>query len=211
MKDLKNVKLFMLIGLLAVLLSGCTSGPKAIDSKDAEAIDVSIYFPPVGTARTYAQYDPDGKTLEATDVVNRSENSDGPDTVYIHERGGMAYESIKEYAVSSEEIKQIYIVNAAKNEESAVVELANKPEWEKNDGDDSVSYITQKDLEIPVAAGTYKNVLEVTTIITDDVKGRKTIHYYAPEVGLIKTIFVYEDGEEFTFSELTSVEMRENE
>lgn len=205
---MKNVKMFILFGLFAVLLSGCSSDPKAIDSKDAEAIDVSNYFPPVGTERTYAQYDPDGKTLEVADVVNISENSDGPDTVYIHEKGGLAYESIKEYDVSSEEIKQIYIANALKNEETDVLELANKTKWDKNDGDDSVSYMTQAGVEITVTAGTFKDVIEVTTVITDDVKDRSTIHYYAPGIGLIKTVFVYEDGEEYTFSELTSVEMR---
>ncbi|MBD7984924.1 hypothetical protein H9649_10035 [Sporosarcina sp. Sa2YVA2] len=206
---MKNVKMFILFGLFAIILSGCSSEPKPVDSKETEAIDVSTYFPPVGTARTYAQYDPDGKTLESTDVVNLSENTEGPDTVYIHEKGGLAYESIKEYAVSSEEVKQIYIANAMKNEETAVLELANKPKWEKNDGDDSVSYLTRTGLDMSVKAGSYKDVIEVTTTITGDVKGRSTIHYYAPEVGLIKTIFVYEDGEEFTFSELVSVEMRD--
>ncbi|WP_336823739.1 hypothetical protein [Sporosarcina sp. USHLN248] len=207
---MKKYYTLLFISLFALVLVGCSDHIKTVDTKEAEAIDVSDYFPPIGMMRTYNQYDPDGKTVEAIDTVNLSINSDGPDTVYIHEKGGMASESIKEYAVNEKEVRLVYVVNALKNEETAIVELSNKPKWEKNDSDKSISYLTATGLTVEVPAGKYDNVIEVTTVIPNDKKGRKTVHYYAPEIGLIKTVFGFEDGDNFTFSELKSLEMKED-
>ena len=204
---MKKLQTFLFIGLLVLVLSGCSKDIKSVSSEAAEAINVSEYFPPIGMTKTYFQYGAEGEKLESIETVNLSVNSDGPDTVYTHNTGGLVTDTMKEYIVSEESLRNIYVVNVTRKEEVDVVELANKPEWDKNDPDKSVSYMTATDLTMEVPAGKYDNVIEVTTVIPDDIKGRKTMHYYAPEVGLIKTVFVFEDGDEFTFSELKSAEM----
>ncbi|MCG7343999.1 hypothetical protein MHZ92_07635 [Sporosarcina sp. ACRSL] len=201
---MKKLQMLFYFGLLTLILYGCSSNIKSVGSKEIESMDISSYFPPIGMMRTYVQYGTNGQTMEANDSVNLSINSDGPDTVYIHEKGGLAIESIKEFIVTDEEIRLVYVINALKNEETSVVELANKPKWEKKDMDKSVSHITATGLTVVVPAGSYDNVIEVTTVIPDDKKGRRTVHYYAPNIGLIRTVFGFEDGDEFTFSELKS-------
>jgi len=205
----KRKYLLLMCGLALVLVfGGCSSDNQAVDQKTAEMIDVSDYFPPIGAVRIYSQYDTDGKTFESVDTVNLATDSEGNNSVYIHEKGGLAAETIKEYAVSSEEVKLVYVVNPNENKETAIVELANKPEWDKKDENKSVSQMTATDLTVKVPAGTYKNVIEIATTVPGDSKG-KMINYYAPEVGLIKTVFSFSDGDKFTFSELKSVEMKE--
>ncbi|MCG7344821.1 hypothetical protein MHZ92_11805 [Sporosarcina sp. ACRSL] len=192
----------------ALVLNGCSSDNKTVDSKTAEAIDVSEYFPPIGMTREYTNYDTDGNSVASIDTVNLSTNSDGTDTVYIHEKG-VASEAIKEYIVSKEEVKLVYLINSFGNAETAVVELANKPEWDKNDASQSVSRMTATGLTMEVPAGKYDHVIEITSVIPGDKEG-KTLNYYAPEVGLIKTVFSFKDGEEFIFNELKSAKKVDN-
>lgn len=204
---MKKLQTLLFIVLLALVLSGCSKDIKSVSSEQAKAIDVSEYFPPVGMTKTYFQYGADGEKMESIETVNLSVNSDGPDTVYTRTTGGMVTETMKEYIVSEESVRNVYVVNVTGKEEVDVLELANKPEWDKNAPDKSVSHMTATDLTMEVPAGKYDNVIEVTTVLPDDKKGRKTMHYYAPEVGLIKTVFVFEDGDDFTFSELKSAEL----
>lgn len=202
---MKTKQLAFMAALLAfvLVLNGCSSDNKTVDTKTANAIDVSEYFPPIGLTREYNHYDTDGKSVASVDTVNLATDSDGTDTVYIHAKGGDASESIKEYIVSKEEIKLVYVINSLGNAEASEVELANKPKWEKNDASKSVSRMTATDLTMEVPAGTYDKVIEVTSVIPGDKEGT-TINYYAPEVGLIKTVFSFKDGENFTFNELKS-------
>lgn len=200
-------QLVFMAALLAFvfILSGCSSDNKTVDTKTAEAIDVSKYFPPIGMTRVYIQYDTEGQTAEFSDSVNLATNSDGTESIYIHEQSGSNTKSIKEYEVSPEEVKLIYIINSMKSEETAVLEIANKPKWDKNDVHQSVGMMTATGLTMEVPAGKYNEVIEITSVIPGDKEG-KTVNYYAPEVGLLKTVFSFKDGEEFTFNELKSAE-----
>ncbi|WHT48059.1 hypothetical protein QNH10_18785 [Sporosarcina thermotolerans] len=180
-------QLVFMAALLAFVfvLSGCSSDNKTVDKKTAEAIDISEYFPSIGMTREYIHYDTEGQTVESIETVNVSTDSEGNDSVYIHEKGGVTTETIKEYIVSSEEVKLVYLINTLGNNETAVVELANKPKWDKNDANKSVGMMTATGLTMEVPAGKYNEVIEITSVIPEDKEG-KTIHYYAPESALLR-------------------------
>ncbi|MDN4608069.1 hypothetical protein [Sporosarcina highlanderae] len=198
----KHLMFMAALFTFVLVLSGCSDN-KTVDTKTAEAIDVSEYFPPVGMTREYIYYDTEGQTVETTETINLATDSEGKETVYIQEKDGESTKSIQEYIVSKEEVKLIYIINSLGNTETAVVELANKPKWDKNDSNKSVGMMTATNLTMEVPAGKYNKVIEITSVIPGDKEG-KTINYYAPGVGLIKTVFSFKDGQDFIFSELKS-------
>ncbi|MBB4823385.1 hypothetical protein HNO89_000605 [Sporosarcina luteola] len=204
MKIMRNL---VTLGILALLLTGCSENMKTVDSEVAKKIDVSNYFPTIGMTRTYVQHDTEGKDLQETDIVKMEPDSEGNEIIYIQAKGGLVADSIKEYKVDKDAVRLIYIINTLKNEETDILELAPKVTWETNDADKSVSYMTDSGLAVEVPAGSFQNVIEVTTIIPDDKHEQKTVKYFAPEVGLIKTVFHFKDGEEYVFSELESFEM----
>ncbi|QTD40961.1 hypothetical protein [Sporosarcina sp. Te-1] len=206
---MKIVRNLLLTGILALLLTGCSDNMKTVDADVAKKIDVSDYFPPIGLTRTYVQYGTEGENMKATDTVKMEVGSEGNEMVYIHETGGLIADSIREYKVEKDAVHVIYIINALKNEETDMLELASKESWETNDADKSVSYMTGSGLSVEVPAGSFQNVIEVTNIVPDDKREQKTVKYYAPEVGLIKTVFHFKDGEEYVFSELESFKMTE--
>ncbi|GKV57616.1 hypothetical protein NCCP2222_35630 [Sporosarcina sp. NCCP-2222] len=208
MKILRNL---VLTGILALLLTGCAEDMETVEPDVAKKIDVSNYFPSIGMARTYVQYGTDGENMQASDIVKMEHDSEGKEMVYIHGKGGLIAETIQEYKVDKKAVSVIYIINSLKNEETNILELASKEKWETNDADNSVSYLTGSGLTEEVPAGSFDNVIEVTTVIPDDKREQKTVKYYAPEVGLIKTVFHFKDGEKYVFSELESYEMTDEQ
>ena len=157
----------------------------------------------MGLQRTYIQYGTTGENMHATDEVKIEYDSSGEEQLYIHEKGGLLIENISQYKVTSSEVRLIYVINAFNNNEVNELDLANKNEWKTGDGDNSVSYLTRTGLNIEVPAGIFKDSIEVTNITNIESEEKTSVNYYAPVVGLIKTVFINTGGKH-VFSELES-------
>lgn len=190
----------IVIFLLSGLLSSCVQNENKTNDPTNDLI-ISNYFPPVGLERTYIQYGTTGKNILEKDVIKFEIDSSGKESIYIHGKDGVGGETIKEYEVNDDSIRVVYIINAFLNTEVDELELTNKKKWDVGDSDNSVNYLTADNLEINVPAGTFQNCIEITQVIKTKKDTSKIINYYAPTVGLIKTVYEMDDGK-YTYKEL---------
>ncbi len=198
-----NKKVISILTLLCVgLLTGCVQNEDIATTSSIDIV-VSDYFPLMGLERTYIQYGTTGENLIAKDVTKLETDSSGKESIYIHGTGGLVGETITEYEVNNDSIRVVYRINAFLNKEVDELELTNKKSWDVGISDDSVRYWTDKNLEISVPAGTFQNCIEITKVNKTKEDTSKTISYYAPSVGLIKTVFETDD-EKHIFEELQS-------
>ena len=197
-----KVKKIVTLIILTLLIGGCSS-IDTISSSEANEINISKYFPPVGLQRTYIQYGIEGENANASNEVKSEYDSSGNELFYVYENGEIFGESFTQYTVSTEELKMVYKINDLNNNEVNEVVLANKTEWKTGDGDNSISYLTGNDLTIEVPAGIFDNSIEVTEISNIESDEVTVVNYYAPTVGLIKTVFILPEGNH-VFTELES-------
>lgn len=197
---------FASYGIESVVLSLSNFDNTEVRANVQESInqlDVSLYFPPVGLQRTYIEYGSTGNNMIRNDEVKFDMNSDGNEEIYIHALGGLGIERVDQFEITQNEIRRVYMINALINMEVNILELTNRKEWKTGDGDNSVSSMTGIGLTMEVPAGMFTECIEVTNFIEGDIEGRKTLKYYAPKVGIIKTVYV-NGKEEFVSEELQS-------
>ncbi|WHP40398.1 hypothetical protein QIX46_17810 [Lysinibacillus boronitolerans] len=189
--------------LVIVFIVGCSSQDS--DVTEEINIDVSDYFPLIGLERTYIEYGNTGQEEIYNDIVIQEYDKEGNEVIYIHGYGGLIGESVLEYSVTEKEIRLIYRINSLLNKEVNELELSSNKEWFTGDGDDSKSIITGRDLTVKTKAGTFNDVLEVTKI--KDSSEPKIVKYYAPKVGVIKTVYLLSSEDEHVYSELESTNL----
>ena len=184
--------LFALIIIFMVFISGCSNKVETVSKSKKRDLLISNYFPEVGTVNTYI-LDPEGERIESKAYVKSEKDSKGREQLYIQELGGLGGEKYTQYEVNRESIRIVYVKNALLNESTNVLELTNKQRWETQDGDNSISYLTKTGIKVEVEAGVFNDCLEVTNVTK--TKDQKYIakKYYAPKVGLIKTVVVSRD------------------
>ncbi|WP_214758769.1 hypothetical protein [Exiguobacterium sp. s123] len=199
-----NRKLILIINVLFLgLLIGCVQNGEPTINNSSTNIAVSSYFPPVGLERTYIQYGTTGENILSNDTVKSEVDSSGKESLYIHEKGGLAVERVTEYKVNDHSIRVVYRINAFMNKEVDELELTNRKSWNVGDSDNSIRYLTNENLKITVPAGTFQDCIEITQVTGTEGNGNTSIYYYAPTVGLVKTVWKL-DGEKFTAMELQS-------
>lgn len=197
-------KLILIVNVLFLgLLIGWVQSEKPTINNSSTNIAVSNYFPPVGLERTYIQYGTTGENLFSNDTVKSEVNSSGKESLYIHETGGLAVERVTEYEINDHSIRVVYRINALMNKEVDELELTNRKSWNVGDSDNSIRYLTNENLEIAVPAGTFQDCIEITQVTETGKNSNTSIYYYAPTVGLVKTVWEIE-GEKFTALELQS-------
>ncbi|MBO0602519.1 DUF2628 domain-containing protein [Sporosarcina sp. E16_3] len=179
-------------------------------TEDVKELDVSLYFPPVGLQRSYLHYGTTGENLISNDEVMSEFDSERNEMFYIHSTGGIANEKVNQYQISEKEIRLVYVINAFKNQEVNEVVIANKDEWKTGDGDDSTSYLTKTGLTVKVPASVFENCIEVVNIVKVGNGVSKIVKYYAPQVGLIKTVFIIEDEEHISQELISSHFLSQN-
>ncbi|TCI77718.1 hypothetical protein EVJ20_07080 [Exiguobacterium sp. SH0S1] len=200
-----NKKLALIFNLLffPALLMGCFQNEDIVRNNSSVDIIVSNYFPEVGLERTYIEYGKSGETLISNDTVKLEIDSSGDEVLYIHAKDGIAGERIVEYEVSKNSIKKVYIINAIFNKKIDELELTNQRSWSTGDSDNALRYLTDDKLEVTVPAGIFQECIEVTEVFKSKEYIYTSIYYYAPKIGLIKTVFEVDD-ERFTYTELQS-------
>lgn len=197
---------FVSFGVETIVMSLSDSDINEVSADVQESINqlnVSHYFPPIGLQRTYIEYGTTGNNMYRNEEVKYEVDPDGSEVIYVKALGGMIIERYDQFEITQHEIRRVFMINALVNKEVNILELTNRKEWETGDGDNSKSYITDVDLTIEVPAGIFTECIEVTNIMEWDSEVRKTITYYAPKVGVIKTVFVNGE-EELVYEELHS-------
>lgn len=197
-----RIKIMLIITFLfSVFLIGCVQNENT--AKPPTNMMASNYFPPVGLKKTFIQYGDNDEKLILNDSVKSEVDSSGKESLYIHEKGGLAGERVTEYEVNDNSIRVVYRINALINKEVNELELTNKKSWKVGDLDNSIRYLTNENLEVSVPAGTFQDCIEITQVTKTKDANSTSIYYYAPTVGLIKTVL--ENGDEkFTFMEMQS-------
>jgi len=196
------------LSLIILLLHGGCSSPETVSSQEAKELNISSYFPEVGLKRSYVQYGTTGENLYPTDEVKNEYDSKGNELIYIHEKNGLAVETIEQYEIYDNEVVVVHRINPLMNKEVNEIELANKTKWETGDPDNTSNYLTGSGLSIEVTAGTFEDVIEVTNVVSiESEDSREIIKYYAPNVGLIKMVFLI-NNEEHVFMELETTNLK---
>ena len=196
-------KFIAVLLLVTVFIIGCSS--QNSNGTEEGDIDVSDYFPLIGLERTYIEYGTTGYEGIYNDIVKQEYDNDGNEVIYIHGNGGLVGESVLEYSVTEKEIRLVYRINALLNKEVNELELSSNKEWFTGDDDNSKKIITGRDLTVKTKAGTFNDVLEVTEII--DSSESKIVKYYAPKIGIIKTVYRLSSEDEHVYSELESTNL----
>lgn len=208
----KSLSIILIVFVL-FLMSGCEIARKTPlneNTSEEEKLSVADYSPfesdkkyiYVGEGNEYADYTIYTDYIDIkTNRMQTRMNSGGTETIKVLEmkdgklsvlltKGESYYRDNLLNTVDSEEVQEILLMEP----------LVKGTQWTLNDN--RIRRISTTDIEVKTPIGTY-NAIEVTTEGPNDV----IKDYYAPDVGLVKTVFLYEDIEiSSTLSEIKTDE-----
>lgn len=184
--EMKVAKSIALLLLLLMILVGCTEKDKAIPEEDEARIE--DYFPIVenekyiyeGTGNEFAGYDVTIDYASADKIQQRVENGGTVlARVYVIKAGKLIMTLSKGEAYYRENMLE---KTDGSDEVMLMEPLTKGTAWSLKDGSERT--ITGTDTEVVTPLGNF-TCLEIVTEGRDGT----TVHYYAKDIGLVKTIF----------------------